>query len=120
MSVTVFGIKNCDRVRAALKALDARGTSYVFHDFRKDGLSAEKAQTFIDQLGREAVLNKRGTTYRGLSDADKARAEGDGLAALLAEQSALIKRPVWDKAGDMRIGFKPADRDTVLNWAEEQ
>ncbi len=118
MTVTLFGITNCDTVRKARKSLEADGTPFLYHDFRKDGLSASEAQRMIDALGAEQLLNKRGTTWRQLSDVDQRRAEGDELAALLADYPALIKRPVWQFGDAFRIGFKASESDALRRWAK--
>ncbi len=118
MALILFGISNCDTVRKARKALSADETSYVFHDFRKDGLSLDQVSAMLTALGAEKLLNRRGTTWRHLSDADKARADGEGLASLLVEYPALIKRPIWKGGDEFKIGFSAADADTLLLWAK--
>jgi len=115
--ITYFGIKTCDTVKRATTALAAASIPATFHDFRKDGLDQSTAEAFIAALGAETVINKRGTTWRGLSDADKARADSDA-AALIMDYPALIKRPVWQKGGDYRVGFAKKDEADMLGWLQ--
>lgn len=112
--VTVYGIKNCDTVKRALKTLDAAGIQYDFHDFRADGLEATKAQQWLDRLGLDAVLNRRGTTWRGLDSATCDGVTADNAAALLASQPSLVKRPVIEHSGGVLVGFARADEAAVL------
>lgn len=113
--ITVYGIKNCDTCRKALKWLDAEGIAHQFHDFRKDGLDAAAVSTWLDAVGVEVLLNKRGTTWRNLDEAQKEAAENDQdqLAALLLEQPTLIKRPVFEGAGDVMVGFGDKQQDAL-------
>jgi len=108
---TLYGISNCDTVRKARKWLDANGIDYRFHDFRKDGLSAECVARWCDTLGSAAVLNKRGTTWRALDAAQQqeAGASESALRALLLTHPTLIKRPVLEQDAQIRIGFSAQD-----------
>jgi arsenate reductase (glutaredoxin) len=105
--LTVYGLKNCDTCRKALKWLEAEGLSYHFHDVRADGLSSADVKRFAEAVGWEALLNKASTTWRGLSDSDK-----DGISAakavkLMAAHPALIKRPVFDMgSAGIAVGFR--------------
>lgn len=114
--VTVYGIKNCDTVKRALKALDAANIEYCFHDFRADGLEAARAQQWLDRLGLDAVLNRRGTTWRGLDDATRDGVTAGNAAALLASQPSLVKRPVIEHSGGVLVGFARAEE--AANLAE--
>ena len=104
--ITIFGIKNCDTVKKALKWLEREGVAYSFHDFRKDGLDEVLAQSFITALGIEAVINKRGTTWRKLDSDEQKSVDASSAAALLVAHDALVKRPVWQFAdGSFMIAF---------------
>ena len=103
MTVTVYGIPNCDSVKKARVWLDEHGVAYRFHDVRKDGIEQTQIARWMDEVG-DVVVNRRGTTWRQLSDSDKARAEGDA-AALLAENPAMIKRPVIEHDGPLLVGY---------------
>lgn len=115
--ITLYGIKNCDTVKKAKKALDVEGVEYVFHDYRKDGINAELLGRFCSALGWEAVLNTRGTTWRKLDDADKAGVDEAKAIALMVANDALVKRPVWEKDGEYRLGFTPKDQGEIIGWA---
>ncbi|MFW5386905.1 MULTISPECIES: ArsC family reductase [unclassified Yersinia (in: enterobacteria)] len=107
-SLRLYGIKNCDTIKKARRWLEEQGIAYQFHDYRADGLSDERLQGFIDQLGWEPLLNTRGTTWRKLPQAQR-DAITDALAAkaLMLEQPAIIKRPLLEATnGEMLLGFK--------------
>jgi arsenate reductase (glutaredoxin) len=103
----IFGIPNCDTVKKARKWLDAAGHAHQFHDVRKDGLAAERLDGWIAELGWEALLNKNGTTFRALPEADKAGLDAARARALMLAHPAMIKRPVVEHAGGVAAGFKP-------------
>ncbi len=103
--VTVYGIKNCDTVRKALKWLEAQGVEHTFHDFRKDGLDEQTVVRWVEALGWESVLNKRSTTWKQLSDMDKSNLDGPKAVALMVANPTLIKRPVFDGNGLILNGF---------------
>lgn len=105
MSVTLYGIPNCDTVKKARRWLDEAGIAHRFHDFRKDGLDGDLVQSWIDELGWEKLLNKAGTTFRKLPDADKADLDAAKAKALMLDQPAMIKRPVLDAKGVRSVGF---------------
>ncbi|WP_074012965.1 ArsC family reductase [Candidatus Sodalis sp. SoCistrobi] len=106
---TLYGIKNCDTVKKARRWLDEQQVPYRFHDYRSDGLDADLLQRFIDQLGWPPLLNTRGTTWRKLSESQRAAADNAaGAAALMLSQPAMIKRPLLEAAdGRLLLGFSP-------------
>ena len=104
--ITVYGIPNCDTVKKARKWLEAEGMDFTFHDFRKDGLEESLAADWVARLGADVVINKRGTTWRKLSDEQKNITSDAEAIALILESPAMIKRPVFDKGGDLHVGFK--------------
>lgn len=108
--LTVYGIKNCDTVKKALKWLDGEGIAYSFHDLRADGLTAEIAQRWVDALGWESVLNRRSTTWRELADADKDVVDATKAVVLLVRYPTLAKRPVFEGKGLLINGFTDAAR----------
>ena len=114
--ITIYGIKNCDTVKKARKWLEAEGLDHRFHDFRGDGIDAALVARFVDALGFEAVLNTRGTTWRKLSAAEKADVDSEKACGLMLANEALIKRPVWEKDGDYRLGFAAKDMDGLTTW----
>ncbi|KPL93964.1 MULTISPECIES: ArsC family reductase [Vibrio] len=106
MTITMFGIPNCDTIKKAKKWLEAEGIKFEFHDYRKQGITEELVTTFCSELGWELVLNKRGTTYRQLSQEQKDTLTEDKAVTLLVKQPAMIKRPILKVDGKLHIGFK--------------
>jgi arsenate reductase len=105
--LTMFGIANCDTIKRAKTWLDAHGVQFDFHDYKKSGVDADALRSWVDELGWEVLLNKAGTTFRGLPDADKQGIDAAKAVALMLANPSMIKRPVLD-LGDRRIvGFKP-------------
>jgi len=110
----LYGIPNCDSCRAALKWLTARNVPHTFHDFRKEGLDEQELRSWVQSAHGPYLLNKRSTTWRQLSDDEKAIAERD-LASLLLEHPTLIKRPViTDGATILDVGFSPAGLEDYI------
>ena len=110
--IELYGIPNCDTVKKARKWLDAQGLDYAFHDYKKEGADPAKLTSWIADKGVDVVLNRRGTTFRKLSDADKADIDDPKAVALLTEHPSMIKRPVVEHGGGILVGFKEAE------WAE--
>ncbi|GMN01883.1 arsenate reductase [Erythrobacter sp. MTPC3] len=107
MTIHVYGIPNCDTVKKARKWLDANGLDYTFHDYKKEGADPAKVSAWIADKGTDVVLNRRGTTYRKLSDEEKAEAAVSHKAArLLVQHPSMIKRPVVEHSGGILVGFK--------------
>ncbi|MBJ7501396.1 MAG: ArsC family reductase [Sphingopyxis sp.] len=105
MTMILYGIPNCDTVKKARRWLDEHGVAYRFHDFRKDGLEPARLQGWIDALGWEKLLNKAGTTFRKLPDAQKEGLDATTAKALMLDQPAMIRRPVVEAAGAVSVGF---------------
>ena len=112
--ITVHGIKNCDTVQRALRSLTEAGIAYRFHDFKTEGPSRELAQSWIDALGLDTVLNRKGTTWRKLDEATRESVTAANAAALLAAQPSLVKRPVMAKGDWLHAGFAAADEAKIL------
>jgi Spx/MgsR family transcriptional regulator len=105
MSVILYGIPNCDTIKKAKHWLNQHEIVYTFHDFRKNGIEPTLVAHFCQDLGWENVLNKRGTTYRQLSDEQKQSINGITIIDLLVEYPAMIKRPVLSADGILHVGF---------------
>ena len=105
--VTLYGIKNCDTIKKARRWLEANNIDYRFHDYRVDGLDSELLNGFINELGWEALLNTRGTTWRKLDESLRASiVDADSAAKLMLEMPAIIKRPLLCAPGQpMLLGF---------------
>jgi Spx/MgsR family transcriptional regulator len=114
MSVTLYGIPNCDTVKKARKWLDEKGIGYAFHDYKKQGADSAKLRRWVDEAGWETVLNRRGTTFRKLDDADKADLDAARAVALMEAHPSAIKRPVVECPGGLLVGFDPAEWETAL------
>lgn len=113
----MYGIKNCDTVKKARRWLDAQQIAYRFHDYRADGLDAALLDTFIAELGWEALLNSRGTTWRKLDDARRESIQNAPSAAeLMLEMPAIIKRPLLCAPGKpMLLGFTETSYERYFN-----
>lgn len=103
--IKIYGIPNCDTMKKARKWLDAHGVDYEFHDFKKLGLDEHLLQSWVDELGWEVLLNRRGMMWRKLSDEVKQNIDAGSAFRIMLETPTIIKRPVLD-LGDRRIvGF---------------
>ena len=105
MAIQLYGIPNCDTVKKARRWLEANGLDYTFHDYKKEGADAGKLASWSDAAGWEVLLNKRGTTFRKLDDADKADLDRDKAIALMLQHPSMIKRPVIEHDGGVLVGF---------------
>lgn len=111
--IRVNGLKNCDTCKKALKWLEAEGVAFSYRDVRADGVPLAEIEAWGAKAGFATLVNKASTTWRGLSDAEKAEAEGAGAAKLLAANPTLIKRPVFEAGDKVLVGFK-ADVQAAL------
>ena len=107
MSATLYGIKNCDTMKKARAWLDAKGVPYAFHDYKAEGIDRPRLEAWIRAVGWETLLNRAGTTFRKLPEADKADLDERKALALMLDQPSMIKRPVLDLDGRLLVGFKP-------------
>jgi Spx/MgsR family transcriptional regulator len=105
--LTIYGIPNCDTVKKARTWLEASGKVYGFHDYKKAGVDEASLRRWIAALGWETVLNRTGTTFRQLPDADKVDLTEDKAVALMLAQPSMIKRPIAEDDGLLLAGFKP-------------
>ncbi|TYC85317.1 arsenate reductase [Novosphingobium sp. BW1] len=114
MSLEVYGIPNCDTVKKARKWLEARDIEYTFHDYKKEGADPQKLAAWVEAEGVETVLNKRGTTFRKLSDEDKADIDAAKAVRIMAEHTSTIKRPVVEHSKGILVGFNQMQWEAVL------
>ncbi|KAA0933409.1 arsenate reductase [Psychrobacter sp. ANT_H59] len=114
MTITIYGIKSCSTMKKAFTKLDDLGISYDFHDYKKQGIDKDSVQRWVDELGIDKVLNKRGTTWRKLEDAQKQAADSDVDKAidLLIENTSMIKRPIVEGQSVLLCGYDEAEFDT--------
>ena len=110
----VYGIKNGDTVRKALKWLKENDISHEFQDFRADPVSADQVQSWEDAVGRDKLINKRGTTYRKLDEAEKTVLEGEAPYQMLADNPTLMKRPVFVGSSATMVGFTEKEKEALL------
>ena len=113
--IKLFGIPNCDTIKKAKKWLEQNGVEYVFHDYRKDGVDAQMVTQFCAELDWDKILNKRGTTYRQLDDATKETLNEARAIELLVEHPAMIKRPILEKDGQLHLGFKADQYQSIFS-----
>ncbi|SNY70857.1 transcriptional regulator, Spx/MgsR family [Enterobacter sp. CC120223-11] len=113
-TLIMYGIKNCDTIKKARRWLDEHQVEYRFHDYRADGLDRALLDTFIAELGWEALLNTRGTTWRKLDESLRSTiTHADAAAALMLEMPAIIKRPLLCAPGQpMLLGFSDSSYQT--------
>lgn len=107
MVITLYGIRNCDTVKKARAWLDGREIAYAFHDYKTAGIETERLQRWCKELGWETLLNRTGTTFRKLSEADKQGLNEHKAIAMMLAQPSMIKRPVLDLGTQRLVGFKP-------------
>ena len=116
MTTVLYGIPNCDTVKKARRWLDARQIAYEFHDYKKEGADPARVAAWIEAKGVATVLNRRGTTFRKLSDAEKTDAQDSHKAvALLVQHPSMIKRPVVEHDGGLLVGFKEDEWDAAFS-----
>ncbi len=108
MSVTIYGIKACDTMQKARAWLAEHGVDYRFHDYKAEGVERGQLQAWAQAVGWESLLNRAGTTFRKLPDADKQGIDEAKAIALMLVQPSMIKRPVLDTGEALLVGFKPA------------
>lgn len=113
MTVTLYGIKNCDTVKKARKWLDANSVSYTFHDFRVDGIDKTLVNNFLKQVDVDILINKRGTTWRKLSDEEKDIKNKTQAVALMVENPTIIKRPVLEVNKKYFVGFNSENCQSI-------
>lgn len=113
MQYVVYGIKQCDTVRKALKWLANENIDYRFHDLREDGLEQEQVETWLTVLGMDKVLNKRSTSWRQLSEEQQAVSSVPAAAKLICEHPTLVKRPLVAAEQPILCGFK------VEQWQQQ-
>ncbi|MBJ7447940.1 MAG: arsenate reductase [Brevundimonas sp.] len=115
MTVTMYGIPNCDTVKRARDWLAGNQVPYAFHDYKKEGVERRALEQWVVEHGWEIVLNRAGTTFKKLSDNDKANLDASKAVDLMLAQPSMIKRPILD-LGDRRIvGFKPEVYEAALS-----
>jgi arsenate reductase (glutaredoxin) len=115
MSLTIYGIRNCDTMKKARAWLDKAGRAYAFHDYKTAGIDRARLEGWAKQVGWETLLNRSGTTFRKLPEAAKAGLTENKALALMLEQPSMIRRPVLEAPGGaLLVGFKPEEYESKL------
>ncbi|MBT3134338.1 ArsC family reductase [Alteromonas sp. ALT199] len=114
MSTILYGIPNCDTIKKAKKWLADNNIAFTFHDYRKEGIDNDFLVRAESELGWEAMLNKRGTTFRQLEEQEKASLDKSKALALLELHPAIVKRPILFHDNAFHIGFKPAQYEEIF------
>ena len=111
--IVIYGLKNCDTCRKALKWLKGEGIEHEFKDIRTDGFTDRQLENWIKTAGWETLLNRRGTTWRKLSDAERDGINEEAAKGLMRDQPALIKRPVFETKTGIIVGFKQTEVEAI-------
>ncbi|MET0359992.1 MAG: ArsC family reductase [Pararhizobium sp.] len=114
MTTTLYGIRNCDTMKKARTWLDGHAVDYRFHDYKTDGIDRAHLSGWCSALGWETVLNRAGTTFRKLPDADRQDLDAEKAIALMLANPSMIKRPILDRDGALAAGFRPEVYDTLF------
>ena len=103
----IYGIKNCSTMKKAFDLLNELGLAYEFHDYKKQGIDAKTVKTWLDSKGQDVILNKKGTTWKKLSESEQqtALSSEEHLIETLTTHSSMIKRPVLQTAQGLIVGF---------------
>jgi arsenate reductase len=116
MAITIYGIKNCDTMKKARAWLDDHGVTYAFHDYKTAGIEREQLERWSKKVGWETLLNRAGTTFKKLPDADKEGLTESKAIALMLAQPSMIKRPVLELGGGrLLVDFKPESYKAALS-----
>ena len=113
-SITIYGIKNCDTMKKARAWLDGKGIAYSFHDYKTAGIDRKRLEAWAKDVGWEVLLNRAGTTFRKLPEAEREGVTEKKAIALMEAQPSMIKRPVLDVGGKLLVGFKPDSYQKAL------
>jgi arsenate reductase len=114
-AITIYGIKNCDTMKKARAWLDGKGVAYGFHDYKTAGIDKAKLEGWAQEVGWETLLNRAGTTFRKLPDAEREGLNQKKAIALMLAQPSMIKRPVLESGRKLLVGFKPEDYEKTVS-----
>ena len=114
MTAILYGIPNCDTVKKARVWMEGQARPYTFHDYKKAGVDEARLRGWVGRVGWEKLLNRAGTTFRKLPEADKADLDFDKAVALMLAQPSMIKRPVLEAGEVLLVGFKPEEWNAAL------
>ena len=113
--LTVYGIPNCDTVKKALMWLKDHNVAYEFHDYKKKGITSEKLEEWLTQVPYDKLVNRAGTTFKKLTDEEKAKIIDNASAiALMLEKTSVIKRPIVESDKILAMGFKAEEYEVIF------
>jgi len=110
----MYGIPNCDNIKKARKWMERNGVNYVFHDYKKSGITAEKLEHWLLNVDLDVLLNKRGTTFKKLPDVIRENVTEATAIPLMLQNPSMIKRPVLEHDGQILVGFKSSEYEAAL------
>ena len=113
--VKIYGIANCDTMKKARQWLTAHGIEYEFHDYKQAGLDERRLRGWVKQVGWEILLNRRGTTWRKLDEAQKAGIDEAGAIRVMLANPSIVKRPVLELEDSLRVGFDAAEYARIFD-----
>jgi arsenate reductase (glutaredoxin) len=119
LTITLYGIKNCDTMKKARTWLDTRGVQYEFHDYKTAGIDSSVLARWCKELGWQVLLNRNGTTFRKLPEPQKTGLDERKAIGLMLAQPSMIKRPVLDLGKRLLVGFQPAIYDRAVRERSE-
>ncbi len=111
----IYGIPNCDTMKKARKWLDSHGVAYEFHDYKKQGVDEHRLRAWVRQAGWEVLLNRRGMMWRKVPDDVRANIDEASAIELMLSTPSIIKRPVLEHDGALRVGFSEADYEALFD-----
>lgn len=116
MTIKVYGIPNCNSVKKARDWLTSQGLEYTFHDFKKEAVTPELLETWLKKVSLDTLINRKGTTWRGLPEDEKSMADQKNSAIkLMIAKPSMIKRPVIVKASQLIVGFDVDSYQSLLS-----
>lgn len=115
LTITIYGIRNCDTIKKARSWLEGQGVAYRFHDYKTAGIERSNLEYWCNELGWEVLLNRAGMTFRKLPDIDKQELDAQKAIALMLAHPSLIRRPVLDLDGCLLVGFKPELYESAIS-----
>ena len=113
----IYGIKNCDTMKKARTWLEGHKVAYAFHDYKASGIDKAVLEGWAKKVGWEILLNRAGTTFKKLPDADKENITEKKAIGLMLAQPSMIKRPVLEAKGKLTVGFRPDDYKKLFGYA---
>jgi arsenate reductase (glutaredoxin) len=109
LTITLYGIRNCDTMKRARAWLDAHQVGYVFHDYKSAGIDRATLERWQREVGLDRLLNRSGTTFRKLDASRRQALDDAGALALMVAQPSMIRRPVLETGAGILVGFDPGE-----------